>query len=336
MLRGRAAERRPTTSGLPLSMPPTDVVVLGPQRLEPTVADTIAERLGRRRASYAVVTAGWEDREGEDDELRAHLCAHGGGFQNLSLFRRAEDVFQRDPELLQGILDEHERLKDLQSLYRTRLAHALDAARELLHGDPSADDDLVEVARAAAIEDVRRLDAEHLGHLRAEHERAWERLRPTERDAVVRHRAEIEGVLAGADVVCVAGGHVRILLNRLRLFDLVPLIGERPLFCWSAGAMALSERVVVFHDSPPWGAGNAEVLDAGVGLLRGLVPLPHASRRLRLDDPVRVGLFARRFGPDVCAVLDAGTRVDWDGAHWTAGPGTRRLREDGQLEEVAS
>jgi hypothetical protein len=49
---------------------------------------------------------------------------------------------------------------------------------------------------------------------------------------------------------------------------------------------------------------------------------------------MRVSLFARRFGPALCAVLDEGTRVHWDGAGWTAGPGTQRLREDGKLEEI--
>ncbi len=45
--------------------------------------------------------------------------------------------------------------------------------------------------------------------------------------------------------------------------------------------MVVCETVVLFHDSPPQGAGNAEVLDAGLGLARGVIALPHARRRLR-------------------------------------------------------
>jgi len=321
---------------------PQDVVVLGPQRHRPTVANTIASRaaslgLDLPRARYAVVTAGWEEREGEDAELRAHLCAAGGEMTNLALFRRAEDAFRRDPELLGGLLRHHGRMKRLQELYRLRLGHALDAARALLvRGQGGADGDLLASEQAEAIADVRRIDATHLGRLREQRDASLAELRPHEREAVAPHRAEIERVIETSDVVCVAGGHVQILLNRLRLFGLVDLIGERPVFAWSAGAMALSDRLVVFHDSPPQGPGNAEVLEAGVGLFHGLVPLPHARHRLRLEDPVRVALFARRFGPAVCAVLDEGTRVDWDGNAWSAGPGTRRLTAAGTLEEISA
>ena len=98
--------------------------------------------------------------------------------------------------------------------------------------------------------------------------------------------------------------------------------------------MALSERVVVFHDSPPHGAGDAEVLEAGLGLHRGVVALPHASKRLHLHDRLRVGLFARRFAPAACVALDPLTRIVWDGVRWKGIPGTRRLAAAGDLLEV--
>ena len=41
-----------------------------------------------------------------------------------------------------------------------------------------------------------------------------------------------------------------------------------------------------------------------------MIPLPHATHRLRLDDPYRVALFARRFAPDACIALDYGGRID--------------------------
>ena len=315
---------------------PTDVVVLGPQRLEPTVRAAAHEITGASdadRMNYAVVTAGWEERESEDAELSDHL---GGRMTNLKLFERAEEVFASDPELLEAMLAHNERLKKLQKLYRVRLSHALDAARTLLQDRVDDDAELLEIERDQAIEDVRRLDAQHLERLRQMYREFQDKWRPHQRPSVAKHRAAIEGVLANCNTVCIAGGHVLILLNRLRMFGLTSLVGDRPILCWSAGAMALSDRVIVFHDSPPQGPGNAEVLQAGVGLFEGLVPLPHAKRRLRLDDPVRVGLFARRFGPSICAVLDEGTRVHWDGRRWKAALGTKRLREDGSLEELAT
>jgi hypothetical protein len=68
--------------------------------------------------------------------------------------------------------------------------------------------------------------------------------------------------------------------------------------------MAISERVLLFHDHPPQGAGNAEIFEAGLGLVRGAVFLPHASSRLALDDRTRVALLARRLSPAACLTLD--------------------------------
>jgi hypothetical protein len=107
-----------------------------------------------------------------------------------------------------------------------------------------------------------------------------------------------------------------------------------PVIGWSAGAMVLGERVVLFHDHPPQGPGYPEVFEIGIGLHRGVIPLPHASRRLDLDDPLRVQLFARRFRPAQCVVLDPKTRIDWSGRRWHGLDGTKRLGEDGRLAPV--
>jgi len=314
---------------------PADVVVLGPQRLEPTVREAVREIAPAKHgasAHYAVITAGWEEREAEDGELAEHL---GARMTNLALFARAEEVFRRDPELLTAMLAHHERKKKLQVLYRIRLAHALDAARSLLRRhSPEDDGALLEIERAQAIDDIRRLDVQQLERLRELHAEFVAQWKPTERPSVEHHRAEIERILADCDALCIAGGHVLILLNRLRMFGIASLVGTLPVVCWSAGAMALSDRIVLFHDSPPQGQGDPEVLESGIHLFEGLVPLPHAKRRLRLDDPIRVGLFSRRFDPSICAVLDEGTRVDWNGRGWSGKAGTKRLCDDGTLQEI--
>ena len=72
---------------------------------------------------------------------------------------------------------------------------------------------------------------------------------------------------------------------------------------WSAGAMELTERVVLFHDREAQGASLTEVFDAGVGMIAGLVLLPHARRRLLTDDPLRMSALAHRFVPASCLVL---------------------------------
>src|SRR5262249_49144073 len=152
--------------------------------------------------------------------------------------------------------------------------------------------------------------------IRAVHDAWLARWRPAERAAVKRRRKEIADALRGASALCIAGGHVAVLLNRLRLFDIAGLIGDRPVLAWSAGAITRREGVVLFHDDPPEGPGRAELLDLGLGLIPGIVPLPHARKRLRVDDPACMSRLARRFAPAACVALDAGARIDWDGTKW--------------------
>jgi hypothetical protein len=109
-----------------------------------------------------------------------------------------------------------------------------------------------------------------------------------------------------------------------------------PIVAWSAGAMALSERVVLFHDSPPQGEGNPEVLESGLGLVRQVLPFPHARRRLKLKDPIRVSLLARRFAPKLCVAMERGSKLERRNGLWTANAGTQRFADTGHLVEFAS
>lgn len=305
------------------------LVLLGPQRFRPTLGETMRS-LGLG-GPVAVITAGWRERESEDQELQEHL---GSEVVDLQLYRRSDDVLRRDPELAAALRGRQEHLKELQRLYRRRLAHALDAARELLALPGRSR--LLHDQRRAAIRSVRTLDRRHvrrIGQALDAFDRRW---RPSERPAVAGHCRELAAIVQRSAALCVAGGHVAVLANRMRLFDLPAMIGQRPVIAWSAGAMALAERVVLFHDSPPQGPGNAEVFDRGLGLAPGVLPLPHGRQRLQLDDRQRVALFARRFGPDLCTILDEGSRLDWDGRRWTASPGTQQLGSRGQLREMAT
>ncbi len=304
------------------------LTLLGPQRLHPNLVDEV-DRLGIE-GPIAAITAGWQEREAEDDELRTHLHRP---VVNLRLHRRSEQLFADDPELFAAHRARQDRLRAMQRLYRYRLDFALEPARELLRreGDPG----ILEPECEAAIDAVRRLDAEHLGRLDEVH-RAFEKEHaPARRKAVRRHRRELAETLEGVAALAVAGGHVAVLLNRMRLFGVAELAAELPIFAWSAGAMALAERVVLFHDSPPQGAGNAEVLDLGLGLAHGLVPLPHARRRLRLDDPCRVALFARRFAPALAVPLEEAVALAWADGRWQPLAGdVRHLAAAGRIDEL--
>ena len=98
----------------------------------------------------------------------------------------------------------------------------------------------------------------------------------------------------------------------------------------------LPDRIVLFHDSPPQGRGNAEVLGAGLGLFPGVVVLPHARRRLMLHDSGRISVFARRFAGATCIALDERCWLKFAGARWTSGPSTFQLCSDGRLVDPAS
>ena len=302
------------------------VVLLGPQRFDPTLFEAMQALDVDGRV--AVVTAGWAERESEIDELREHVRCET---VNLELYRRYESILQDDPELATALARRADDLRDLQQLYRTQLDHALESARALMRRE---DGPWVEDHRRGAIRLVKMLDRQHLTRLRAVHEGFERMFDPARREAVLRHRDEIERILASCSALLVAGGHVATLLNRLRIFPWADLLGERPIFAWSAGAMALAERVVLFHDRPPQGAGNAEVLEAGLALHRKIVPLPHATRRLDLEDRARVRLFARRFSPASCIVLDGASRVTWHQGRMEAIAGTRRLTRGGRLGSV--
>ena len=308
-------------------LPHSKLGLLGPQRFEPNLAEVV-ERLGVR-APVAIVTAGWQEREAEDDELRDHL---GIEMRNLRVWERVEELFEADPELLRGMRERFDALRRMQELYDLRLAHALEAARELCaRSEPPA---LLDPELEDAILAVRALDEHHLARVadvQAEYEASW---KLDEREGVQRLRAVIARELGECEALCIAGGHVAVLLNRMRLLDVLGGWDERPLIGWAAGAMVLCERVVLFHDSPAQGPGNAEVFSRGFALCPDVVALPHASRRLRLDDPVRVSLLARRFAPARCSALDPDTGLLFHSGAWDPLSGTRELLVDGSVAEV--
>ncbi len=304
-------------------------VLLGPQRLSPTI-DQELRRWGIP-GPLATITAGWQEREAEDDELEEFL---GQQCVNLRLHARSDDVYQNDLELFEAHRAKQDTLRQLQGLYRRRLAHALDAAREVSRAPAPAH--LVQEEREAAISALRLVDEQHLSRSRAHQQQFELTYRPAVRPAVERHYRELRAMLGECYGLLIAGGHVASLLNRMRLFALDTLLSSLPrplpVFAWSAGAMAITDRVVLFHDSPPQGPGNAEILGHGLGLIPGVVVLPHAKRRLRLGDQDRVSLFARRFKPDRCLTLDENERMVWDGRRLKIGAGVRQLMPGGTVE----
>ena len=285
----------------------TDVILLGPQGPRPNLPQTLSAL--DIPGPIATVTAGWEERETEDADLDTDV---GGATVNLQLFRRWVEVLHHDPEYHDAVRRRDAVLEEMQALYALRLDHALQAvyAVEERGGHPEVHDNEV----ADAITAVRALDEHHFAVTREVYAEFYDRWPPHTRVGVSAHRDEVAALIAGAGSIAIAGGHVGVLQACLHMFNVAAAIGDRPVVAWSAGAMAISERIVLFHDRAPQGAGHAEVFDAGIGLCRGVLPFPDARRRLRLDDPDRMAILARRFAPLACLPLDEGSRVVVDPA----------------------
>ncbi len=220
-----------------------------------------------------------------------------------------------------------ETLAGLQDVYLLRLDYALRAVYAVQRRAVS------DGALADAVGAVRELDAAHLRQVNSARGEFFERLQPHARPVIAEHRAAVERILDQAPALVVAGGHVGVLADVLHLFNVAAAL-RSPVIAWSAGAMALTDRIVLFHDRSPQGPGHPEVYGSGLSLLRDVVLLPHARARLLLDDAPRMAVFARRFAPARCLLLETGTRIDaatGGGREGPWPPGVRVIAEDGRV-----
>jgi hypothetical protein len=295
-------------------------ILLGPQR-RPTL-EAVVRSLGWP-GPFATVTAGWQEREPDDGEMRALL---GGRSVGLELYRRWLDVQERDPQYAAASRALADVLAELADLYLLRLDYALQAVYALQRRTSGS-------ALAEAVASVRSLDDLHLAQVNEVRGEFFDRLRPHERPVIAAHRSAVAGLLDSAAALVVAGGHVGVLAEVLHLFNVAALL-RSPVIAWSAGAMALADRIVLFGDRSAYGPGHPEVYGSGLSVVRDVVLLPHAKARLLLDDVPRMAVFAQRFAPARCVLLEAGTRVELsDGsAGWPGG--ARVLGEDGHVTSL--
>ncbi|HET9973460.1 MAG TPA: hypothetical protein VFQ68_34870 [Streptosporangiaceae bacterium] len=290
------------------------VVLLGPQR-RPTL-DGVVRSLGLA-GPFATVTAGWREREPDDGELSALLggSASHHGAVNLGLYRRGVDVAERDPVFAAGWDELRRTLAGLQEVYLLRLDYALRAVYAVQRQAGSGSE-----AAEEAVAAVRSLDEAHRRRVNGARGEFYARLEPHARPVIAAHRDEVAAVLRDAGALVVAGGHVGVLADVLHLFNVAAALnGGSLVIAWSAGAMALTDRIVLFHDRAPQGPGHPEVYGSGLSLLRDVVLLPHARARLLLDDTPRMAVLARRFAPARCVPLEAGSRIDVADGVWPAG-----------------
>lgn len=267
------------------------IVVLGPQRPAPNLGRAL-DRVGAK-GPVALITAGWRH---DEDDIEALARGVGRPTEHLPLYAWFEEVAQQHPEEARRYRDRTRRVRAWKKGYRIRL-HASMQALVTLDELATADPELYQASLQAALGQIIALDAEVPATLAA--------LRTSEppwsREPVLSYRKRVEELFQRCDTVALAGGQVATLLNRLRFFGVGPLLRDfwergGNLVAWSAGAMVLTERVMLFYDHPPDGPGHPEVLDAGLGLIRGLTLFPGAAQRLDLEDTRRRWRLIARLG----------------------------------------
>ncbi len=280
-------------------------IMLGPQSPRANLKNAIDSL--SFNGPIVTITAGWRDSEAETDELQAEI---GIPIEDLNLYHQAEKIFALEPELHVLQRERQGKLLELQRLYRIRLTPTMAAARKLLRekGDP----DLLRLEQRAAISQVRALDRHHVRRISAIHQDFDTRRAALLIPGAATLRQTIQRKVADSALVLIAGGHVAVLINRIRLFRLADVLAQKPIIAWSAGAMVLGERIVLFHDDAPQGKRDAEVLDTGLGIVKNVIPLPHAKSRLDWSSRTRMALFSRRFAPAICCTLDNGSMIQME------------------------
>ena len=88
-------------------------VLLGPQSPAPNVAQAVANA-GLEEGPFAVISAAWQETEGDIDEVRSVL---GRDLKELYLYRRAEELLSGNAQI-----DAAARLRQNRRLQKGRVA----------------------------------------------------------------------------------------------------------------------------------------------------------------------------------------------------------------------
>jgi hypothetical protein len=303
-------------------------LLLGPQRPTKNLGQVFSDA-DFPAGPVAVISAGWQEAEGYIDDVHELVQRP---LLDLGLYNRAEAVFAADAELHAAHRERQDHLKDLQRLYRLRLRCLMMAARQL--GRSDADPAMVDAEQRHAISQLRELDRHHLKQIASIHAEFDDRIGNSNSAILAENVAGIQAILSGCETVLITGGNVVVLLNRLRLFDVGRLLSGKNLIAWSAGAMVLSDLIVLFHDRTPVARRDPEVFSTGAGVLPGYIFLPDATRRLKVNDSLRMGLIYRRFAPATSMLLDSGSFLQFDDDACSQSVGVKRLTRKGRLSAV--
>lgn len=140
-----------------------------------------------------------------------------------------------------------------------------------------------------------------------------DRSRVDEHPVYIAMRDEFRNRILSANSIFLFGGHMPVLLNRLKFFDLRDAFREAlcrgtNFYTVSAGSMALADKVIVYDDfghAAEGGHGREfEFFDKGLGLVTKVAIFPHCMDRIQTDDPDNLSYLANRFSSGVCVGLN--------------------------------
>ena len=223
--------------------------LLGPQP-EFASLKKVIERV-ELSAPVALITAGWETDEHQDHDLKQAL---GGPSVNLNLFARTEQLFAEDADLIETLRERQDQLRHLRKAYNDRLTHLLKAARQIIRRKESLID--LSAERESAIEMVRQLDRQYFVRTSQIVDNFELKLQTANRPLVASHRQQIADILSRSGAILIAGGHVAIILNRLRIFGVLEttcaLAFHHRLVWWLDGVGGPSGAVSRFTTAGSW------------------------------------------------------------------------------------
>lgn len=311
------------------------IYILGPQSSIPNLPKTINRFVPT--GPLGLISAGWRHSEGEFSALSRELSRE---IKHLPLYQWFDELGNKEPTLAARSKERQKQIKAYKAAYRLQLHSALGLWSRL----QELEEDLPNIYAPDVLDGckfVKQIDnraIERLNDIRAQFS---DLETPWKHPSVHDYYSQIKESLQGCSGLLIAGGHVALLRNRMYFFGLHQLIQEflaegKPVFAWSAGAMAITSRIILYYDDPPFGKGIPEVLDTGIGNIPQMIFLPHAQTRLRLNNTKRCQQFAMRFAPDICLTLEPGALLAWkDGFMHNIGDleASKRIDETGDLKE---
>ena len=231
--------------------------LLGPQRFL-TTAGAVVRGLGVD-GPVATITAGWEERESDDGELDAVL---DGRASNLRLYARPRTSSTVTRRCADASLALRDAMDDLSGALHGRLDHGLDAVTRCGRRTGrdgrrrgGLDDAVDAVRRPSTVVPRRGPRALRRGVLPV-----W--LSSAARSSTSTGPEVGRGRSTARSALAVAGGHVGYPAVDASSSSSGGA-ADLPVVAWSAGAMAMCDRVVLFHDTVA--RRGRELWDRGLG-----------------------------------------------------------------------